>query len=211
MPSVQKQNRQWKMGLPEALFGRWLEELGALAGRLPLQLIHRDPHPGNILFSGGEVSGFLRSVRLWDPCYCATGLLSEWRGTGQVAGPAGRDPPGLRQRKSPDAGGKAGGVPRALRNSDDLPRVVRRTGGRRVQGAGADQPRHAGVPCGERRGDPGACGVIKNQNKKMAPGQVGYFFGSTEKNEEHDNAIPQGTRRHRDLKARSHAMCASNP
>jgi len=50
------------------------------------QLIHRDPNPSNILFDGGEVSGFIdfdlseRNVRLWDPCYYATGILSEFRG-----------------------------------------------------------------------------------------------------------------------------------
>jgi len=59
---------------------------GQLHDKLPRQLIHRDPNPSNILFHNGEVSGFIdfdfsqRSVRLFDPCYCATGLLSEWRG-----------------------------------------------------------------------------------------------------------------------------------
>jgi len=86
LPNVRKQNIQWKMGLPESFFERYLSEFGALYNALPKQLIHRDPNPGNILFDGGEVSGFIdfdlceRSVRLWDPCYCATGLLSEWRG-----------------------------------------------------------------------------------------------------------------------------------
>ena len=86
LPSVQKQNIQWKMGLPESLFEDYLREFGALYDALPKQIIHRDPNPCNILFDGGEVSGFIdfdlseRGPRLWDPCYCATGILSEWRG-----------------------------------------------------------------------------------------------------------------------------------
>jgi len=86
LPDVRRKNVQWKMGLPESFFENWLNEFGALYDYLPRQLIHRDPNPCNILFDGGKVSGFVdfdlseRGVRLWDPCYCATGLLSEWRG-----------------------------------------------------------------------------------------------------------------------------------
>jgi Ser/Thr protein kinase RdoA (MazF antagonist) len=49
--------------------------------RLPKHLIHRDPHPANMLFDGGELSGILdfdlvmRGVRIFDPCYCATSIL----------------------------------------------------------------------------------------------------------------------------------------
>ncbi|MCL1951825.1 MAG: helix-turn-helix domain-containing protein [Oscillospiraceae bacterium] len=90
MPNVRKQNIQWKMCLPESFFERWLSEFGALYDALPKQLIHRDPNPSNILFHNGEVSGFIdfdlseRNIRLWDPCYCATGLLSEWRGVKDI-------------------------------------------------------------------------------------------------------------------------------
>ena len=86
LPQTRLQNVQWSMGLPESFFGSCLGEFGALYPKLPKQLIHRDPNPCNILFDGGEVSGFIdfdlseRNLRLWDPCYCATGLLSEWRG-----------------------------------------------------------------------------------------------------------------------------------
>ncbi len=50
--------------------------------RLGQGLIHRDPHPGNLL-DAGENIGFVdfdlsvRSVRLFDPCYAATAVLSE--------------------------------------------------------------------------------------------------------------------------------------
>jgi|RhiMethySRZTD1v2_1073278.scaffolds.fasta_scaffold376344_2 Ser/Thr protein kinase RdoA (MazF antagonist) len=48
---------------------------------LPQTLIHRDPHPGNLLFEDGQLSGVLdfdlmmRGPRLFDPCYCATSML----------------------------------------------------------------------------------------------------------------------------------------
>jgi Ser/Thr protein kinase RdoA (MazF antagonist) len=50
---------------------------------LPAQLIHRDFHRGNVLFMGQTVSGYLdfdlvhRGPRLFDVCYCASGVLSE--------------------------------------------------------------------------------------------------------------------------------------
>lgn len=85
LPEVKKQNIQWKMGIPESFFEDYIKNFGALFEKLPKQLIHRDPNPCNILFEGEEVSGFIdfdlseRNVRLWDPCYCATGILSEQR------------------------------------------------------------------------------------------------------------------------------------
>jgi Ser/Thr protein kinase RdoA (MazF antagonist)/AraC-like DNA-binding protein len=85
LPEVRKQNEQWKMGLTAEFFSDYIENFGELYPQLPKQLIHRDPNPGNILFSNGEITGFIdfdlaeRNIRLWDICYCATGLLSEWR------------------------------------------------------------------------------------------------------------------------------------
>ncbi len=84
LPNVRQQNVQWNMGLDEAFFEDYADNFGRLFPKLPKQLIHRDPHPGNILFDKGEVSGFIDfdlsevNVRLWDPCYCATGILSEF-------------------------------------------------------------------------------------------------------------------------------------
>lgn len=83
LPKVQKQNVQWNMGIADSFFEEYIRDFGALFEKLPKQLIHRDLNPCNILFSGGEVSGFAdfelseRNVRLWDPCYCAAGILSE--------------------------------------------------------------------------------------------------------------------------------------
>lgn len=83
LPKVQKQNIQWDMGIPNTFFEDYIHDFGKLFEKLPKQLIHCDPNPCNILFFEGNVSGFTdfklseRNVRLWDPCYCATGILSE--------------------------------------------------------------------------------------------------------------------------------------
>jgi Ser/Thr protein kinase RdoA (MazF antagonist) len=48
---------------------------------LPKQLIHRDLHPGNMLFEDKKVTGYLdfemiaRGPRIYDPCYCASAIL----------------------------------------------------------------------------------------------------------------------------------------
>lgn len=83
LPNVRQQNVQWNMGLDDSFFENYIEGFGKLYDKLPKQLIHRDPNPSNILFDNGEVSGFIDfdlsevNVRLWDVCYCATGILSE--------------------------------------------------------------------------------------------------------------------------------------
>jgi Putative homoserine kinase type II (protein kinase fold) len=71
------------MGIDDSFFEDYIEGFGKLYDKLPKQRIHRDPNPSNILFENGEVSGFVDfdlseiNVRLWDVCYCATGILSE--------------------------------------------------------------------------------------------------------------------------------------
>ncbi|MDR0818092.1 MAG: helix-turn-helix domain-containing protein [Oscillospiraceae bacterium] len=86
LPETKKQNEQYNMGLPDSVFDDYVSNFGTLFEKLPKQLIHRDPNPSNILFDNGDVSGFIdfdlseRNVRLWDPCYCATGILSETSG-----------------------------------------------------------------------------------------------------------------------------------
>ncbi|MCL2812705.1 MAG: helix-turn-helix domain-containing protein [Clostridia bacterium] len=90
LPEVKKQNIEFKMGLPDSFFNDYINNSGALFEKMPKQLIHRDPNPSNILFDGSEVSGFIdfdlshRNIRLFDPCYCATGILSEWRGVENI-------------------------------------------------------------------------------------------------------------------------------
>lgn len=83
LPSVKQQNIQWNMGIDENFFEDYTQSFKKLYDKLPKQLIHRDPNPGNILFEGDEVSGFIDfdlseiNIRLWDVCYCATGILSD--------------------------------------------------------------------------------------------------------------------------------------
>lgn len=90
LPEVRKQNIQFNIGLPDTFFEDYINNFSTLFDKLPKQLIHRDPNPSNILFDGGEVTGFIdfdlseRNVRLWDPCYCATGILTEWRGIDDI-------------------------------------------------------------------------------------------------------------------------------
>ena len=92
MPEVKKQNTQLGMGLMDDFFEDYTKTFGAIVDKLPTQLIHRNPNPTCILFNNGEVSGFIdfdiseRNVRLWDPCYCATGLLCEWRNVDNIYG-----------------------------------------------------------------------------------------------------------------------------
>lgn len=43
LPNVRKQNIQWNMGLDEEFFKDYIDTFGKLFGKLPKQLIHRDP------------------------------------------------------------------------------------------------------------------------------------------------------------------------
>lgn len=83
LPNVRQQNIEWGMGIEDGFFSDFADGFGKLYDKLPRQLIHRDPHPDNILFDGGEATGFIDfdlsecNIRLWDACYCATGILAE--------------------------------------------------------------------------------------------------------------------------------------
>lgn len=83
MSETKRIMEQWNNPLPDAFYEDYKTNFGKLYNKLPQQIIHRNPNPTNILFKGSEVSGFIdfdiseRNVRLFDPCYCATGILSE--------------------------------------------------------------------------------------------------------------------------------------
>lgn len=76
-------NTKKAMELPESFYTDYLDTFGKLYAKLPKQIIHRDPNPGNIIMVDGKLSGFIdfelseRNVRLFDPCYAATAILSE--------------------------------------------------------------------------------------------------------------------------------------
>ena len=66
----------------EKVYTEYEDVFGKIYGALPKQVIHRDPCPGNIILSEDKW-GFIdfelseRNVRIFDPCYAATAILSE--------------------------------------------------------------------------------------------------------------------------------------
>ncbi len=78
MPKVKK-----IMELPNIFYQDYIETFGKLFPKLPRHIIHRDPNPSNIVMTDGRLSGFIdfelseRNVRIFDPCYAATAILSE--------------------------------------------------------------------------------------------------------------------------------------
>ena len=64
-------------------FEKIVTSLELLYKYFPVQLIHRDVHFGNFLFSNGEFSGYIdfdlsqKNIRIFDICYFLLGLLSE--------------------------------------------------------------------------------------------------------------------------------------
>jgi Ser/Thr protein kinase RdoA (MazF antagonist) len=70
------------MGLSDAFCRDYLDTFSRLYPALPRQIIHRDPNPGNIICAEDQW-GFIdfelseRNVRIYDPCYAATAVLSE--------------------------------------------------------------------------------------------------------------------------------------
>ena len=75
------------LNLTDAFCKEFLDTFAALYPRLPRQIIHRDPNPGNIICAGDKW-GFIdfelaeRNVRIYDVCYAATAVLSETFGQG---------------------------------------------------------------------------------------------------------------------------------
>lgn len=61
----------------------FLEDFSAIFDKLPIQIIHRDINPSNMIFDEGEFKGFIDfdltevNIRIFDICYCATAVLSE--------------------------------------------------------------------------------------------------------------------------------------
>jgi len=68
--------------LSDVFCEQYLDTFSALYPGLPRQIIHRDPNPGNIICNADQW-GFIdfelaeRNVRIYDPCYAATSVLSE--------------------------------------------------------------------------------------------------------------------------------------
>ena len=83
LPKTKITMEQWGCSLPDEFYEDYIENFTKIYDDLPRHIIHRDANPSNIMFSNGEVSGFIdfeiseRNIRIFDPCYCATGILSE--------------------------------------------------------------------------------------------------------------------------------------
>ena len=70
------------LNVDKEVFNDYAQTFGSLYERLPKQIIHRDPNPSNIILSDDKW-GFIdfelseRNIRIFDPCYAATAILSE--------------------------------------------------------------------------------------------------------------------------------------
>lgn len=70
------------LNLPDKLCNDYQGTFGKLYTNLPIQIIHRDPNPGNIICNNDKW-GFIdfelseKNLRIYDPCYAATAILSE--------------------------------------------------------------------------------------------------------------------------------------
>lgn len=77
MPKVKKH-----MALPDSFYDDYLKGFNRFVN-LPKHIIHRDPNPSNIMVRDGRFIGFIdfelseRNIRIFDPCYAATAILSE--------------------------------------------------------------------------------------------------------------------------------------
>ena len=87
--NIFKRAKEWaipalvgKVDMPKSFVEMYEKEFGERYESLPQQIIHRDPNPGNIILCGDNW-GFLdfdlseRNIRIFDPCYAATAILSE--------------------------------------------------------------------------------------------------------------------------------------
>ncbi len=71
-----------KIDVPEEILAGYEKEFAEVYPILTKQVIHRDPNPGNLIMAE-EGWGFIdfelseKNVRIFDPCYAATAILSE--------------------------------------------------------------------------------------------------------------------------------------
>lgn len=83
MPKAKEYLKKVAISLPECFYDEYINNFSIIQDKLPKQYIHKELYPGNLLAKDGKPVGFVdfkvreRNVRLYDPCYCATGILCE--------------------------------------------------------------------------------------------------------------------------------------
>lgn len=76
------EKNEWQP-VPESAYTQTVSVLETVYDDLPKQLIHRDVHFGNFLFSEGRFTGYIdfdlsqKNIRIFDICYFLAGLLAE--------------------------------------------------------------------------------------------------------------------------------------
>ena len=76
------EDNNWKY-ISKEEYEKTVSQLAEVYDELPVQLIHRNVHLGNFLFSEGKLSGYIdfdlsqRNIRIFDLCYFLLSLLSE--------------------------------------------------------------------------------------------------------------------------------------
>ena len=71
------------MNLPIDFYNKYDKEFGKLYPYLKKHIIHRDPNPSNIIMRDDKLVSFIdfelseKNLRIFDPCYAATSILSE--------------------------------------------------------------------------------------------------------------------------------------
>jgi AraC-like DNA-binding protein/tRNA A-37 threonylcarbamoyl transferase component Bud32 len=72
-----------KLEIPLKFYDEYKHTFGQVYSKLPKQIIHRDLNPSNIITKDGKLTGFIdfelteKNIRIYDPCYAATAILSE--------------------------------------------------------------------------------------------------------------------------------------
>ena len=76
------EENNWEV-IPRAVYDEIVSNLSDCYSGLAVQMIHRDVHTGNFLFSDGAFSGYIdfdlsqRNIRIFDLCYFLAGLLAK--------------------------------------------------------------------------------------------------------------------------------------
>lgn len=89
-PNIFEDAKNWSIpetrkliNLPQSFYSNYLGVFGKLYPQLPKHVIHRNLTPSDIIYKDNRFSGFVdfhlseRNIRIFDPCYASTGILSE--------------------------------------------------------------------------------------------------------------------------------------